>query len=65
VNKFLTMTNATKANVIALVNAALGILITFNVILTQTQVGAIEIGVNAALAFFVAGTYTLSKSRYK
>ncbi len=57
------MTNATKAAVIAAVNATLGLLIAFNVALTATQQGAIVTFVNTGLALWIAVTYKDSPKR--
>ena len=57
------MTNATKAQVLAVVNAAIGVLLAFHVILTQPQLGAIDIAVNAVLSLWVGLTYTQSSMR--
>ena len=58
-----TMTNATKAQVIALVNAVLGILLAFHVVLTTEQLGAVQTAVNAGLGLIVAMTFTQSSKR--
>ena len=58
-----TMTNATKAQIIAAVNAAFGLLVAFHVALTTAQIGAVDTAVNAGLALVVAMTYTASKTR--
>jgi hypothetical protein len=57
------MTNATKALIIAVINAALGLVIAFGVSLSGTQQGAIVTAVNAALALIVALTYKASPKR--
>lgn len=62
-NFFLTISNATKANVIALVNSLFGVLIAFNIVFTQTQMGAIDIFLNAVLALAVGLTYKQSATR--
>jgi uncharacterized MnhB-related membrane protein len=59
----LTMTNATKANIISLVNAILGLLTAFDVAFTEAQKGAIIAVVNAFFAAFVATTYKKSRKR--
>ena len=58
-----TITNATKAHIIAAINAALGLLIAFDVTLTQAQLGAIDVAVNAVLGLIVAITFTYSSKR--
>lgn len=58
-----TITNATKAQIIAVVNALLGLLIAFDIVFTQTQLSAIDVFVNAVLALFVGLTYTQSAKR--
>ncbi len=57
------MTNATKAAVIAAVNAALGLVTAFGVDLSSTQQAAVTTAVNAALALWVALTYGDSRKR--
>lgn len=57
------MTNATKAAIIAVVNAALGLLVAFDVALTQAQTGAILTLANAALGLWVGLTYKDSAKR--
>ena len=60
----LTVTNATKAQVIAVVNAVLGVLGSFNVgHLTNAQQGSIIVAANAVLALVVAVTYKSSSKR--
>jgi len=58
-----TMTNATKASIIATVNATFGLLVAFNVALTEGQQGAIITFVNAALGLVIAMTFTNSAKR--
>ena len=62
-SKIQTMTNATKANIIAALNALLGVLITFHVFLTQAQLGAIDVAANAILALIIGLTFTESAKR--
>lgn len=57
------MTNATKALLIALVNAAMGLAVAFGVTVTVAQQGAITVFVNCALALVVALTYKGSEKR--
>lgn len=57
------MTNATKALLIALANAALGLVTAFGVSLSDAQTSAITVAVNAALALVVALTYKASAKR--
>lgn len=59
----ISMTNATKANVIALVNAIFGLLTAFDVAFTEAQKGAIIGVVNAVFVVFVGATYTQSRKR--
>lgn len=59
------MTNATKANVIALVNTALGTLVAFGVNLSNAQTAAITGFVNAALVLWVGLTFKTSAKRVK
>jgi hypothetical protein len=56
-------TNATKATIIALVNAAFALAIAFDIVLTQAQQGAILAFVNAGLAAYVGITYKDSPKR--
>jgi hypothetical protein len=57
------MTNATKAHVIALLNAFLLCLTAFGVPLTSEQQAAIGALVNAALVTWIGTTYKNSKAR--
>lgn len=57
------MTNATKAAVIVLINAGLGLLIAFGVSVTDSQQAAITTFVNAALGLWVMLTYQNSSKR--
>ena len=62
----LTITNATKAQVIAALNAVLGVLGSFNIgHLTHAQQGAILVAANAVLATLVGVTYQSSSKRVK
>lgn len=56
-------TNAAKAQVIVTVNALLALLAAFHVVLTQAQLGAIDVALNAVFALYVALTYTQSSKR--
>lgn len=58
----MNLTNATKAHVIAVVNAALGVVAAFGY-LSAEQIGAITLAVNAVLAAYVAVTYKASPKR--
>jgi hypothetical protein len=62
-NKFLVMTNAVKAQVIAVINAFLTVLLLFGVTLSEDQKGAILLFVNAILALWVSLTYQYSHKR--
>lgn len=57
------MTNATKAAIIAVVNAALGVALAFDLPVTDQQMAAINVFVNAALGVWVALTYKDSAKR--
>jgi hypothetical protein len=57
------MTNATKANLIAVLNAGLGLLIAFDVVLSTAQQGAIVAVANTVLALWVSLTYKDSAKR--
>lgn len=57
------MTNATKANLIAVVNAALVLIVSFGVNVTDGQQAAITGAVNAALVLWIGLTYTDSAKR--
>lgn len=60
----LTITNATKAQAIAVVNAVLGVLGAFNIgHLTHPQQGSLLVAANAVLAMLVGVTYKASKKR--
>ena len=62
----LTITNATKAQIIAALNAVLGALGAFNLgHLTHAQQGAIVVAANAVLAALVGVTYQSSSKRAK
>jgi len=61
----LNITNATKAQIIVVINAIFGVLGAFHLVLTQTQLSAIEIAVNAVLGLLVSATYTQSRMRLK
>lgn len=56
------MTNATKAHIIALVNALLALAASFHWI-SEGQVGALGLVVNALLGLYVATTYKNSPKR--
>lgn len=57
------MTNATKALIIAAINALLVLIVAFGVTLSDGQNAAITGAVNAVLAIYVALTYTNSPKR--
>lgn len=57
------MTNATKAQIIAAVNALLGLAVAFDVVLTQAQIGAVDVAVNAVLSLLVGLTFKQSPRR--
>ncbi len=57
------LTNATKAQIIVLVNATLALLSAFGLGLTDAQVAAISLFLNAALGVWVALTYKASPKR--
>ncbi len=57
------MTNATKANAIAAVNAALTLIVSFGVNVTDAQQAAITGAVNAALVLWISLTYRSSAKR--
>lgn len=57
------MTNTTKALLIAVSNAAMGLVTAFGVALTDTQQAAIYSAVNAVLALWVGLTYKNSAKR--
>ncbi len=61
--RLLEITNATKAQIIALLNAVLGVLLVFGVALTDPQIAAIMLLGNAVLGLWVALTYQLSAKR--
>lgn len=63
VDGFLRMTNATKAQIAAVVQATLGLLQVFTNGLSQEQWGAVETLVAALLAVWVAATYKRSRRR--
>lgn len=57
------MTNATKATIISAINGLLGLAIAFNIVLTQAQIGAIDVAVNGVLGLFVLLTFKSSSKR--
>jgi hypothetical protein len=57
------MTNATKANIIAAINAVLACAMLFGLPVSDVQVGGIGIAVNAVLAVFVGLTFKSSPKR--
>lgn len=57
------MTNATKAVILGLVNAAFGLCIAFDIILTTAQQGAIVAFVDLALTAWIGITYKNSPKR--
>ena len=61
--RILEITNATKAAAGLFVNAVIGLLVVFNVPLSDAQVGAILLAVNALGALILALTYQLSAKR--
>lgn len=57
------MTNATKALIIAAINAGLVLVVSFGVSLSDAQTAAIIGAANAGLALYVALTYQNSPAR--
>lgn len=57
------MTNATKANLIAAINALLALAVTFGVNLSDAQTAAVSVAVNAILTLWVGLTYKDSPTR--
>ena len=57
------MTNATKANLIAALNAGLGFVIAFGVNLTDIQTAATLVFANAVASLFVGVTFKNSPKR--
>ena len=62
-SKIGALTNATKAQIITALNALLALGITFHVVLTAVQLGAIDVAANAVLSLVVGLTYTQSALR--
>lgn len=58
-----TMTNATKAVIIAAINEVLGLVVAFGVTLSDAQEVAIVGTVNALLGLYVIATYRASPKR--
>lgn len=56
-------TNTTKAQVIALINALLGVAVLFGLNLTTDQISAVMTAVNVAASLFVTVTYKRSPTR--
>jgi len=59
----LRMSNATKAQLIIAINSFLALIVAFDVVLTQAQIGAVSVFANAVLSLFVAKTYGQSSMR--
>lgn len=59
----LTMTNATKGNIIALINAIIALVVSFGVNLTDVQQAALVGCVNTALVVWIGFTYKDSFKR--
>ena len=60
----MNITNATKAQIIAAINALMGLLTAFDIAsLSQTQQSSVIVAVNAVLALFVGLTYRASPKR--
>lgn len=59
--KLAVISKAREAQIVALVNALFGVLLAFNIVLTSTQLGAIDIAVNAFLALFAPVSSTVTK----
>lgn len=57
------MTNATKANLIAALNAGLGLAIAFGVNLTDLQTAAVLVFANSVASVFVGVTFKNSPKR--
>ena len=57
------MTNTTKALIISVINASIGLAVVFGVTITQLQTGAIILFANAVGALVVALTYKSSPKR--
>ena len=57
------MTNATKAAIISVLNAALGASVAFGAPLTELQIGAVLLLGNTLLGLLVAVTYKNSRKR--
>ena len=62
-NRLAEITNATKANLIAVINTGLALLIAFGVSVSDAQSAAIVGFVNSVLIAWVAFTYALSAKR--
>lgn len=58
-----TITNATKAQIIVVINALMALLVEFGVNLSDRQMASIMLFVNALLALYVGLTYTKSVKR--
>lgn len=61
--RFMTMTNAVKAQIIVTINALFALFTAFGVELSDKKEGAILVLVNAVLALWVAFTYQYSHKR--
>lgn len=61
--KIIEMTNASKAQIIVVINAIFALLQAFGVDMSDEQQGTILVLVNALFALWVAGTYNYSRKR--
>jgi hypothetical protein len=61
--KISEITNATKANIIAVINTGLILLLAFGVDISEAQIAAIMAAVNAVLVLLVGLTYKDSSKR--
>ena len=64
-NRLAEITNATKANAIAVVNAALAVLVAYGVTLSTAQQVTTVALVNTVLVLWIGLSYTRSSKRIK
>lgn len=62
-NRLAVITNASKANIIATVNALLAFLLAFGVDISKDQQAALVLLVNTVLVLWIGLTYDLSAKR--
>ena len=64
-SRLIALLTTGQTQILALVNAVVGLLIAFNVVFTQTQLGAVDVAVNAVLAVIAALLTQTAKAQAK